>query len=194
MTRDPEYQRGWRAISSPFSCPQMGEAGDRHLRQAVAMIKTSLATASLYALALLLGAPSAHAQSAEQYNRASQAIQLCSSAQGALIPECAKLRGTYGAPTLGGGSGGGLGALSGLGSLGGFKGMGSAGKAAGIANLLGSAMSQVRSAAPAQTAAPATNTSMIQQAITDCVRNAAGNNAMIQGCLAIAADGVPVPR
>ena len=155
----------------------------------------SLTATGLYALALLLSAPSAHAQSAEQYNRASQAIQLCSSAMGATIPECAKLRGTYGAPTLGGGGGGGLGALGGLGSLGGFKGMGSAGKAAGIANLLGSAMSQARSAAPAQAAAaPVANTSMIQQAITDCVRNAAGNNAMIQGCLAIATGGAPVPR
>ena len=154
----------------------------------------SITATGLYALALLLSAPSAHAQSAEQYNRASQAIQLCSSPQGALIPECAKLRGAYGAPTLGGGGGGGgLGALSGLGSLGGFKGMGSAGKAAGIANLLGSAMSQARSAAPAQAAAPAANTSMIQQAITDCVRNAAGNNAMIQGCLAIATGGANVP-
>ena len=154
----------------------------------------SLTATGLYAIALLLSAPSAHAQSAEQYNRASQAIQLCSSAQGALIPECAKLRGAYGAPTLGGGGGGGLGALSGLGSLGGFKGMGSAGKAAGIANLLGSAMSQARNAAPAQAAgAPVANTSIIQQAITDCVRNAAGNNAMIQGCLAIATGGANVP-
>jgi len=158
------------------------------------MIKMSITATGLYAIALLLSAPSAHAQSAEQYNRASQAIQLCSSAQGALIPECAKLRGAYGAPTLSGGGGsGGLGALSGLGSLGGFKGMGSAGKAAGIANLLGSAISQTRSAAPAQaTAAPVAGTSMIQQAITDCVRNAAGNNAMIQGCLAIATGGANV--
>ena len=156
------------------------------------MIKMSITATGLYAIALLLSAPSAHAQSSEQYNRASQAIQLCSSPQGALIPECAKLRGTYGAPTFGGG-GGGLGALSGLGSLGGFKGMGSADKAAGIANLLGSAMSQARSAAPAQTTAPAANTSMIQQAITDCVRNATGNNAMIQGCLAIATGGANVP-
>lgn len=150
------------------------------------MIKMSITATGLYAIALLLSAPSAHAQSSEQYNRASQAIQLCSSPQGALIPECAKLGGTYGAPTFGGG-GGGLGVLSG------FKGMGSADKAAGIANLLGSAMSQARSAAPAQTTAPAANTSMIQQAITDCVRNAAGNNAMIQGCLAIATGGANVP-
>ncbi len=169
----------------------MGEAGKHQLMQAAGMIKMSITATGLYAIALLLSAPSAHAQSAEQYNRASQAIQLCSSPQGALIPECAKLRGTYGAPTLGGGGGGGLGAL---GSLGGFKGMGSAGKAAGIANLLGSAMSQARSAAPAQAAAaPVANTSMIQQAITECVRNAAGNNAMIQGCLAIATGAAPVP-
>ena len=149
----------------------------------------SLTATGLYAVLLLLSAPSAHAQSAEQYNRASQAIQLCSSPQGALIPECAKLRGAYGAPTLGGG-GSGLGALGGLG---GFKGMGSAGKAAGIANLLGSVMSQARSAAPAQAAPAAGATSMMQQAITDCVRNAAGNSAMIQGCLAIATGGTPVP-
>ena len=149
----------------------------------------SLTATGLYAVLLLLSAPSAHAQSAEQYNRASQAIQLCSSPQGALIPECAKLRGAYGAPTLGGG-GSGLGALGGLG---GFKGMGSAGKAAGIANLLGSVMSQARSAAPAQAAPAAGATSMMQQAITDCVRNAAGNSAMIQGCLAIATGGAPVP-
>ena len=171
----------------------MGEASKYQLRQVAGMIKMSITATGLYAIALLLSAPSARAQSAEQYNRASQAIQLCSSAQGALIPECAKLRGTYGAPTLGGGGAGGLGALSGLGSLGGFKGMGGAGKAAGIANLLGSAMSQARSAAPAPSVAPAANTSMIQQAITDCVRNAAGNNAMIQGCLAIATGGANVP-
>ena len=171
----------------------MGEAGKYQLRQVASMIKASITATGLYAIALLLSAPSAQAQTADQYNRASQAIQICSSAMGATIPECAKLRGTYGAPTLGGG-GGGLGALSGLGSLGGFKGMGSAGKAAGIANLLGSAMSQARSAAPAQAAAaPVANTAMIQQAITDCVRNAAGNNAMIQGCLAIATGGANVP-
>ena len=146
----------------------------------------SLTSAGLYAVLLLLSAPSAHAQSAEQYNRASQAIQLCSSPQGALIPECAKLRGAYGAPTLGGGG-------SGLGGLGGFKGMGSAGKAAGIANLLGSVMSQARSVGPVQAAPAAGATSMMQQAITDCVRNAAGNSAMIQGCLAIATGGAPVP-
>ena len=153
------------------------------------MIKQTLKAVGLYAFAILMYAPAAQAQSAEQYNRASQAIQLCSSPQGALIPDCAKLRGAYGAPTLGGG-GSGLGALGGLG---GFKGMGSAGKAAGIANLLGSALSQARSAAPAQAAPVAGATSMIQQAITDCVRNAAGNSAMIQGCLAIATGGATIP-
>lgn len=148
------------------------------------MILQALKATGLYVLALVLAAPAAHAQTADQYNRASQAIQICSSAQGALIPECAKLRGTYGAPTLGGGSG-----LGGLGGLGGFKGMGSAGKAAGIASLLGSAMSAARSAAPIPPAAPVANPSMIQQAVADCVRNAAGDNAMIQGCLAIATGG-----
>ena len=168
----------------------MGEGLHVYRRHAVGMIKISITATGLYAFSLLLSAPAAHAQTADQYNRASQAIQICSSPMGATIPECAKLRGMYGAPTLGAQP-----SAIGLGALGGFKGMGSAGNAAGIASLLGSAMSAARSTTPTQPATPAGNGAMIQQAITDCVRNAAGNSAMIQGCLAIATGGtVPSAR
>ena len=148
------------------------------------MKNLTLKAIGLHAIALSLVAPAARAQTADQYNRASQAIQICSSPMGATIPECAKLRGMYGAPTLGAQP-----SASGLGALGGFNGMGSAGKAAGIASLLGSAMSAARSTTPTQPATPVGNATMIQQAITECVRNAAGNSAMIQGCLAIATGG-----
>jgi len=50
---------------------------------------------------VLAGAPAAvHAQSAYQYNRAAQAIQICASAMGAAIPECGQLRGAVGAPAI----------------------------------------------------------------------------------------------
>lgn len=149
------------------------------------MKKPPLKTFGLHVIALVLLAPAARAQTADQYNRASQAIQICSSPMGATIPECAKLRGMYGAPTLGAPFN-----TVGLGALGGFKGMGNAGKAAGIASLLGSAMTAARTSA--QPAAPANTAAKIQQAITDCVRNAAGDSAMIQGCLAIATGGAAV--
>ena len=61
----------------------MGEAGKYQLRQVASMIKASITATGLYAIALLLSAPSAQAQTADQYNRASQAIQICSSAMGA---------------------------------------------------------------------------------------------------------------
>eukprot|EP01041_Mallomonas_annulata_P034029 gene34029-56734_t len=52
----------------------------------------------LFAIALNRSAPAARAQTADQYNRASQAIQICSSPMGVTTPECAKLRGQFGAP------------------------------------------------------------------------------------------------
>lgn len=81
---------------------------------------------------LLLFAEPAQAQTAEQYNRASQALQICASSTGALIPECAQLRGRMGM------SGAGFPA-AGLGNL------GEGGKAAAIAGLLGQAIAAARS-------------------------------------------------
>lgn len=110
-------------------------------------------------LILLIAAP-AQAQTADQYNRASQALQICGSATGAMIPECAQLRGRMGmsvvAPqdaaaalgSMGLGRGGGS-PLSGLGNLGG------AGKAAGIASLLGQAIAAARTPQSGASAGPA---------------------------------------
>jgi len=119
--------------------------------------------------ALAIAGP-ASAQTAEQYNRAAQAIQMCSSAMGAMVPECAKLRGRLG-----------VGPAPGLmsGSLGGGK----AAAAAGIFSLLSQAQTP---AAPPAAAAPAVNPAAIQQAITTCVQNARGSDAAIQACLRIA--------
>jgi hypothetical protein len=151
------------------------------------MIKISLTVTGLYAIAMLFNASSAHAQSAEQYNRASQAIQICSSAQGALIPECAKLRGTYGAPTLSGG-GSGLGALGGLGG-------GKAGAAAGILGAVMGAANRAQTQAAPPVGPARLNPQDLQNAIAMCVKNAAGNTTAIQACLAIANGGVsPAPR
>ncbi len=110
---------------------------------------------------------SAQAQSAAQYNRASQAIQICSSPMGATVPECAQLRGR-------------LSGAAGLpGPLGGFGG----GKAAGIAGLLGTAMSAAGSlqARPSMAPAPMGN----PQAYASCLQGAAGNPTVIQACASI---------
>ncbi len=139
------------------------------------MITPALKATGLSAIALLLPAPASHAQTADQYNRASQAIQICSSAQGALIPECAKLRGQFGSG-LSGGLGGG----------------GTAGKAAGMAGLLGSVMGS--GSAPAALA-PAPSVGIdLNKAITNCVARAAGDQVQIQRCLSIATGGASARR
>ena len=162
---------------------------------------TTKLTLAMFTAGVMLtnGAP-ASAQTADQYNRATQAIQMCSSGMGAMIPECAKLRGGLGmsvvspqdaasalgvagggAPTLGG---------FGIGSFGGLGG-GGGGKAAGIAvGLLGQAMNAARNQqAAAAPTAPAANPGAIQQAISTCVQNAGGNSVAIQACLQIASAG-----
>lgn len=138
-------------------------------------MKVSAAATVLFVL--LAGAP-AHAQSAAQYNRAAQAIQLCSSPVGALAPECAQLRGALGggmaqpipvAPYTTGG-----------------------GKAAIAAGLLGMATKAIsaKSAAPAPAATDYyTATALATQNATAeyhaCVARVGPSNAVgVQGCLA----------
>ncbi len=121
--------------------------------------------------ALLLAAPAAYAQTAADYNRASQAIQICASPMGATLPECARLKSGLG---LGGG------APLGQGGLGGGK----AGAAAGILGTLMGAAN--KGAAPATVASRGPDPQAIQNAIALCVRNAAANASAIQACLAIA--------
>ena len=119
------------------------------------------------AFATLVFATPAAAQSAADDNRANQALQICASPMGASIPECGKVRSQFGvgAPVGGGSS------------------------AAGIAGILGSAMGAAQRPAAAPSMAPAAggvNPAAVQQAIAICVRNAAGDPAVIQKCLAIA--------
>lgn len=106
-------------------------------------------------LILLLAAP-AQAQTADQYNRASQALQICGSATGAMIPECAQLRGRMGmsvvAPQDAAAALGSMG-LRGGSPISGFGNLGGGGKAAGIASLLGQAISAARSQQQAAAAA-----------------------------------------
>jgi hypothetical protein len=147
--------------------------------------RAALAVAAVTALSV--PAAPAQAQSAEQYNRASQAIQICGSAMGAMVPECAKFRGGMGMSVVTPQQ-----SASALGSLGlGGGGLGGgAGKAAGIASLLGQAVNAARSQQQAAAAqAPAANPGAIQQAITTCVQNAGGDNVAIQTCLQIANAG-----
>jgi len=153
------------------------------------------ALAASVAIALALPTAPALAQSAEQYNRAAQAIQICSSGMGAMVPECAKLRGGLGMPVVSpqdaASAMGQLGVRSGgVPAIGGLGGFGGGGKAAGIAGLLGAAMTAARSqqAAPPP---PASNPGAVQQAIATCVQNAGGNNAAIQACLQIASARAP---
>ena len=147
------------------------------------MIVSSVKAAGLAALTISVLAGSAQAQTAEQYNRASQAIQICSSAQGAFIPECAKLRGQFGGASVGAPSGLGLGGLGG-------------GKAGAAAGILGAVMGATNRAPPPASPAyapPAISPQVLQEAIATCVRTAAGNAAAIQGCLAIASRGSAAP-
>lgn len=131
--------------------------------------------ACVAAVALTPAAPAA-AQTAYEINRLNQAVQICNSPMGAGLAECAKLRGHLG---MGAPSVGGLGGGPGVGGLGLGGGKGAA--AAGILGALGSAMS-ARQAPAAAPAAPAANAN----AIAGCVRNAAGDTAMIQACLSAA--------
>ena len=149
------------------------------------------------ALGLLIGASNgAQAQSAAQYNRAAQAIQICASAAGAMIPECAQLRGGFGAAPVPGAAN----ALSGL-----VGGGGNSGTAAAAAGLLGMAQALAAQRAPAVPApapvpmaagfppmhtgdyytAAALATQNAAQAYQACVmRVGATNAAGVQGCIA----------
>lgn len=152
------------------------------------VISERLALVAAVASALALSGLPAQAQTADQYNRASQAIQMCSSGMGAMIPECAKLRGGLGmsvvSPQQAQSALGSLG-LGGGGGLGGFGGN-KAQAAVGILGALGAMRQQAAAAAPA-----ANNAGAIQQAIAMCVQNAQGNNTAIQACLNIANAGPP---
>jgi hypothetical protein len=134
------------------------------------LARTVLTWAGAVALLLSPAMPAA-GQTAGDINRLNQAVQVCNSPMGAGMPECAKLRGQLG-------GGGGLGG----GGLGGGKGA----AAAGILGALNSAMSARQAPATMAPTASAANS----QAIAACVRNAAGNAAMIQACLSAA----PAPR
>jgi len=114
---------------------------------------------------------SAQAQTPGDINRLNQAAQICNSPMGAGMAECARLRGQLGGAASPGGGGGGLG-------LGGGKGAATV----GILGALNSAMSARQAPAMTAPAAPAANS----QAIASCVRNAAGDAAMIQACLTAA--------
>jgi hypothetical protein len=119
-------------------------------------------------VALVLATPAA-AQSAADYNRANQALQICASPMGASIPECGKVRSHFGVGAPGGGGGG--------------------SNAAGIAGILGSALGSAQRSTAAPSMAPPSagaNPAAIQQAIAICVKSAAGDPAVIQKCLAIA--------
>lgn len=121
---------------------------------------------SLALLALAIATPAA-AQSAADYNRANQALQICASPMGATIPECGKVRSQFGVGSPGGGGS----------------------SASGIAGVLGNALSAAQrpAAAPSMTpAAGGANPAAVQQAIAICVKSAAGDPAVIQKCLAIA--------
>lgn len=140
------------------------------------MILTNTLLKLAFAVALMTPAAPAAAQTAAEINRLNQAMQICNSPMGAGLAECAQLRGKLG---MGGGASiPGLGGGGGLG-LGGGKGA----AAAGILGALNQAMSARQAPAMAPAAAPAANSN----AIADCVRNAAGDNARIQACLTIAA-------
>jgi hypothetical protein len=156
-----------------------------------------ISTRAVIALGLLVGAPAVgQAQTAAQYNRATQAIQLCASAAGAMIPECAQLRGGLGAAPAPGAAN----ALSGL--LGG--GGNSGGKAAAAAGLFGMATQALAAQrapaapqpAPATAGFPAMHTGDYYNATALATQNAAqayqacvmrvgpANAAGVQGCIA----------
>lgn len=158
------------------------------------------------ALGVLIAAPAGvQAQTAAQYNRAAQAIQICASAAGALMPECAQLRGAFGAAPAPAGA---ANALSGL-----FGGGGSqAATAAGLLGAAAQALATQRAPAAPQPApaapgfpamqtgdyytAAALATQNAAQAYQACVmRVGATNAAGVQGCIAQlqAASGGGVP-
>lgn len=127
---------------------------------------------TLVALTGLWLAPNAaaRAQTAADINRLNAAIQICNSPMGAGMAECAKLRGQL--------AGGGLGGAV----VGSPK---AAGVAAGVAGLLGAIASRPAQSAAAAPVAPPPGPG-VQQAVAGCVRNAAGDTAAIQACLAVA--------
>jgi hypothetical protein len=97
------------------------------------MIRTIPIRAVGALLLLLMAAPTVgHTQSAAQYNRAAQAMQICASAMGATIPECAQLRGAVGAPVV------------------------SAGDTAAVANMVSGLFGRPAAPAPIAPALPAT--------------------------------------
>jgi len=105
-------------------------------------MRTILAGVALFAAVGSLATP-ASAQTAYEINRLNQAVQICNSPMGAGMAECAQLR-----ARLAGGGG-----APGVGGLGGYGG-GTAGKAAGIANLLGAALTAARSQQPSVAPGP----------------------------------------
>jgi hypothetical protein len=119
------------------------------------------------AVAMVLAAP-VRAQTANDVNRLNAAIQVCNSGLGN-TPECARLR-----SQLGGGGGGG------------------GGTASALAGILGGAMAPKPAPPSAAPAAPGIGID-INKAITNCVARAAGDQAQIQRCLAIA-NGGAAPR
>ena len=159
-------------------------------------------------LGVLIGAPAgAQAQTAAQYNRAAQAMQICASPAGALVPECAQLRGAFGAAPAPAGA---ANALSGL--FGGGGGGGQAATAAGLLGMATQALAAQRAPAAPQPApaapgfpamhtgdyytAAALATQNAAQAYQACVmRVGATNTAGVQGCIAQlqAASGSGVP-
>lgn len=115
--------------------------------------------AAAAALTGVLSAGPAAAQSAYEINRLNQVIQVCNSPAGAAMPECAKLRGQLGmAPATPTG-----------------------GAAMGLAGLLGQTLGAGPASAPPSSA---TDTKALQQKIAACVRDAAGDGAAVQACLA----------
>jgi hypothetical protein len=164
----------------------------------------------LIALSLLISAPAgAQAQTAAQYNRAAQAMQICASPAGAMLPECAQLRGAVGgAPAPGAAN-----------AIGGLFGGGKATAAAGLLGMATQAAAAAKAkaaappaAAPVQFGAPSpvgasaaaydrnTNTALAVQGAAAqyqaCVAQVGPANAPgVQGCLAQlqAAGGGPAP-
>lgn len=165
-------------------------------RTVCAMTKTIFLTSVVAALAASLPGGPVRAQSAEQYNRATQAMQICGSSTGALIPECAKFRGSLGMTVVSPqDTAAALGQL-GLRGNGAPAGLGGSGQAAGIANLLGAAISAGQNRQAPLAAAPPpppVDPAAIQQAVSACVRGAGGNAAVIQTCLQIGAAGPTTP-
>ncbi len=160
-----------------------------------------IALRAVVALGLLSAAPAgAQAQSAAQYNRAAQAMQICASAAGAMIPECAQLRGMVGGAAAPAGA---ANLMSGLGVGSGAKGATAAGLLGIAAQALAAQRTQAAQAAQQQTApapamggfpgapggdygsAAALATLHAGQAYQACVmRVGATNAAGVQGCIA----------